>query len=501
MQRVDSGAADVHARALAHGFETFEHLDLFGHGSLYELLCRAQTLGGQARLADWLLRPATPEVIRARQGAVRELAPEVDLREDLAVLGPEVEAGVEPEVIAAWGERERAPLPDWARPLAFGLALLTAAAGVAALATGVGLAPLLLVSAVDVLFWLRWRGYVDASLHDLERPARDLALIVALLARLERESWSTPLLVELRGRLGLEGDAPSLEIARLRRLVDLLDARRNQLFAPLAPFLLWRTQFAFAIEAWRVRCGPRMAGWLDVVAELEALCDLASHAYEHPDDPFPEIADPGAGPLYRGDELGHPLIPAHKCVPNSLHLDPENALLVVSGSNMSGKSTFLRTIGSNAVLALAGAPVRAQRLVLTPFAIGASIRIVDSLMDGNSRFYAEIRCLRRIVEQTESGRPVLFLLDEILGGTNSHDRGVGAAAVVRRLVEAGAVGLVTTHDLALAKIVDELAPRAANVHFEDQLVGGRMSFDYRLREGIVRKSNALELMRAVGLQV
>jgi DNA mismatch repair ATPase MutS len=214
---------------------------------------------------------------------------------------------------------------------------------------------------------------------------------------------------------------------------------------------------------------------------------------------YPEIAT--GPPTFAGTGLQHPLLPQPRCVPNDVTLGSGIALLVVSGSNMSGKSTLLRTIGCNIVLALAGAPVAARSLALTPFAIGASIRIQDSLLDGSSHFYAEIRRLKQIMQLTEGESAVFFIVDEILHGTNSHDRGIGAEAVVRGLVSRGAVGLVTTHDLALAKVADALAPRAANVHFEDHLEDGAIAFDYRLREGVVEKSNALELMRAIGLEV
>jgi len=197
----------------------------------------------------------------------------------------------------------------------------------------------------------------------------------------------------------------------------------------------------------------------------------------------------------------HPLLAPERAVPNDVRLDASLRLLLVSGSNMSGKSTLLRSVGVNAVLALAGAPVCARRLRLSPLALGASIRVQDSLQEGASRFYAEITRLGRIVRRAEETPPLIFLLDEILAGTNSHDRRIGAAAIVRGLVERGAIGLVTTHDLALAEIADGLAPRAANVHFADQLVGGEMHFDYRLHAGVVSHSNALELMRAVGLEV
>jgi DNA mismatch repair ATPase MutS len=225
---------------------------------------------------------------------------------------------------------------------------------------------------------------------------------------------------------------------------------------------------------------------------------LSAYAYEHADDPFPEFVESGI--FLEGEDLRHPLLPAAQCVPNSVQLDGERQVWIISGSNMSGKSTLLRTVGVNGVLALAGAPVRAKRMRLSNLAIGATIRVMDSLQHGTSRFYAEIQRLHDIMELTKKG-PVLFLLDEILHGTNSHDRAVGAEAVIRGLIKRGAIGLVTTHDLALTRLAETLSPQAANFHFEDQLENGRMVFDYRLRSGIVEKSNALALMRAVGLEV
>ena len=206
-------------------------------------------------------------------------------------------------------------------------------------------------------------------------------------------------------------------------------------------------------------------------------------------------------PLVDSEGLGHPLIPAARRVVNDLRLGGERRMIVVSGSNMSGKSTLLRTVGINAVLALAGAPVCARRLTLCPVTLGATLRINDSLQAGKSRFYAELTRLKQIVDHAGGAPPLLFLLDEILHGTNSHDRRIGAEAILRGLVARGAAGLVTTHDLALAEVAEAMAPRAINVHFEDHLEGGVMSFDFRMKPGVVRKSNALELMRAVGLEV
>jgi len=196
--------------------------------------------------------------------------------------------------------------------------------------------------------------------------------------------------------------------------------------------------------------------------------------------------------------MGHPLLPDDRCVRNSVTLAAPLRLLIVSGSNMSGKSTLLRTVGVNTVLALAGAPVRAKRLTLSHLALGASIRSTDSLEEGQSRFMAEILRLKQVLELPP---PALFLLDELLHGTNSHDRALGSQGLIRALLDRGAIGLVTTHDLSLATVADQLAPAAANVHFEDRLEDGRLVFDYRVRPGIVARSNALDLMRAVGLNV
>src|ERR1700674_1008456 len=253
-----------------------------------------------------------------------------------------------------------------------------------------------------------------------------------------------------------------------------------------------------AVEQWRFDHSAALQIWLDSWAEFEALHSLANYAYENPGNSFPEVC---SETRFEAEALGHPLLSMACCVRNDIQLGGESRFYIVSGSNMSGKSTLLRAIGLNAVLALAGAPVTCARMRVSLLYIGASMRTMDSLVDHRSRFYAEIERLRDIVDLARAGHPTLFLLDELLSGTNSHDRRIGAAAVIRSLVEGGAIGLVTTHDLALADIAETLGGRARNVHFEDYLEGGEIRFDYRLRTGVVERSNALELMRAVGLDV
>jgi len=480
-----------------------DDLDLFGEGSLFELLCTARTRAGEDTLAAWLRAPADDATVRARQQAVAELRERLDLREELALLGAEVrgdleQSGVDAEALRAW-----AVTPDtgtWVRvrPLATGVAGLAILA-VAAWAAGFGLVPLLVVAILEGLVARSVRHPVAHTIRAVEKPSRDLALLAALLARIERETFTAPRLVELRRALDADGPPPSARVGRLRRAVDLLDARRNQLFAPIAWLLMWTTQLAVFIETWRRESGPLVPRWLEVAGEIEALAALATFAWERPDARFPEpVAD---GPCFDGRALVHPLLPLGRGVPNDVRLDGTRQVLVLSGSNMSGKSTLLRTVGTAAVLAHAGAPVPAASLRISPLVVGASIRLNDSLLAGTSRFYAEIERLKQIVDLASGGPPLLFLLDEVLHGTNSQDRRVGAEAVVRGLVSRGAIGIVTTHDLALAAVADALAPRATNVHFTDELVGGRLRFDYTLRPGVVTHGNALALMRAVGLEV
>lgn len=480
-------------------------LDLFGRGSVFELLCTARTQMGEAMLASWLLAPAPAAVVAARQEAIAELAPRLDLREEIALLGEDVRGAVDAGSLESWAAE-----PAW-HPTAIERGLALAFPAVTLLlfaawdrgwlaALGAFAAwPMIASALAQTAFALRLRPRVLVALRRATQPAVHLALLADLLARLERERFHAGRLTALQAEVQSAGEPPSRRIARLQRLINLLDAYRNQVFALVSFALLWRTNFALAIERWHAISGPAVPRWLAAIGELEALLALASHRYEHPTDGVPEIVD--GAPRFEGTRLGHPLLPIERCVRNDIALGAGHGVLIVSGSNMSGKSTLLRTVGVNVVLALAGATVRADRLRLTPLAVGAAIRIMDSLQDGTSRFYAEVKRLSQVVDVSRGSPPLLFLLDEILSGTNSHDRAIGAEAIVKTLAANGSIGLVTTHDLALARIADALGDAAANVHFEDHLEDGRMCFDYTMRPGVVTKSNALALMRAVGLDV
>jgi hypothetical protein len=470
-------------------------LDLFGSGSLFELLCTARTRAGEETLAQWLVAPAPPEEVRARQAAAIELSPRLDFREALAILGEDVGLGVRPAELAAWGEAH-ALLP--ARYLRVVAAILALAWLISAVAWQVWGAPDLLVlsiTAINLIVYSRYRLAVGQAVHAAEEAGHDLLLLAEVLAAFEKQAFTSPRMVQLQAQL----DQGSRAIAKLNRIVEYLESAHN-LFVRVFDFVLfYRLQFALAAETWRRRFGPSLRLWLQVLGELEALAALGAYTYEHPEDVFPEFVD--HGPCLVAEGLAHPLIPRDRAVVNDLRLDAALQLILVSGPNMAGKSTFLRGIGVNAVLAQCGAPVRAASMKLSPLVVTASICVLDSLEGGISRFYAEIRRLKRIVDLTHGPVSVLFLLDELLSGTNSHDRLIGARSIVISLVERGAIGLVTTHDLALTAIPEELGSRARNCHFADHLDGEELRFDYKLYSGVVQTSNALPLMRSIGLEV
>ena len=485
-------------------------LDLLGPGSLYCLLCTANSLPGRETLAAWLLRPAVPGVVGERQEAVRELCGRLDLQEDVWVTAAGLSPRLSVEDLEAWGGAPRR-LTGLGWPI---LAVILGALNlVAFLAWSFGPLEgklLLLAFGVSTALAMVVRSRVSQVLGELDMSASELRFLSSLLARLESESFSGSFLRDLQRTSSDPADEqspgtdPSAALADLAKLIEWNDSRRNQFFQPISLLLHVGTQLGFAVERWRARHGGEIGDWLRAVGEFEALSALATFSFENPDYVFPELISDGS--VFEGEGLVHPLLPRESRVANDVRLgagsepDGPPRLLLISGSNMSGKSTLLRTVGVAAVLAYTGAPVAAKRLRLSPLAIGASLQVHDSLLEGVSRFYAELKRLSGIRELAAS-EPTLFLLDEILHGTNSHDRRLGAAGVIRGLLDSGALGLVTTHDLALSAVADELGSKAANVHFEDHLEDGRMAFDYKLHPGVVARGNALALMKSLGLPV
>jgi MutS domain V len=471
-------------------------LDLFGVDSLYELLCAARTQVGENILARWLLAPADVRTIRARHASLDDLRGRFEFRESMAIDGDSLKIALHPESLDAWA---RAPNQlnrawiRWAAPLMAGLAI----GAIAAWAVWGVLYPLLAVIAAEAALGYFLRKPIHAAITTVESAYEDLKGLSVLLQRIEAQRFEAPLLLEMQAKLSSHSLSASAAISKLATIVNFVEARRNPILAPLLLLFMYPLQTALAAERWRSAHGGMIQAWLNTLGEFEALLSLAQYAYEQHQDPFPEFLE--GAPAFQASGLGHPLIPAAVRVCNDVDISGETRVLLVSGSNMSGKSTLLRTIGINTVLAMAGAPVRAQSLQLTPLQVGASIRINDSLHEGSSRFYAEITRLRRLFEP--SALPLLFLLDELLQGTNSADRRVGAQGLIRALIQKGAIGLISTHDLALTEIDGLERGAILNVHFQDELVDGRLKFDFKLQPGIVTKSNGIELMRSIGLDV
>lgn len=473
-------------------------LDIFGKASLFQLLSTARTRMGEDTLAHWLLSPSPVEDISHRHVAIRELREELDFREDLAVLGADAQAGVNPGELVEWAESPRQlerPWIAWSAPMLAGFAVLSAIAW----AIWGTLTPLVIVVVIEALLTYGLRKSLDPVFHGTEHAFRDLDLLAGVLQRVELQSFQGAQLQALQHGL-LSSDVMAHQaISRLRTLVDLINSRHDLFVRIIDAPLMYSVQVAYAAERWRRAHGAAVRQWLVIAGEMEALLSLAAYSFEHPDDLFPEIVHGAAE--FEAEGLGHPLLPAATCVRNNVMMHEPTRVLLVSGSNMSGKSTLLRAVGVNVVLAMAGAPVRASRLRLTPLQAGASIRINDSLQEGSSRFYAEITRLRQIVDVAR-GRPALiFLLDELLQGTNSKDRRIGAEGIMRALVDLGSIGIVSTHDLALTEVSGALDALVRNVHFQDEFTNGRIRFDYQLRDGVVTKSNGLELMRSIGLDV
>jgi hypothetical protein len=496
-------------------------LDVFGRASLFQRLDATSTRYGEEVLARWLSGEDVPsdttefaDVVKRRQAAVRDLAPRLVLREELAALGSLLDDRDEkpdPRPFVMWAGQSGSnagggKLPGALRVVALLVPMATVGTMIAG---GLGLVHrmlFLLPFAVSVLVLGALRARIQPALEAASSKEGVLARYGGMLKLLEEEKLEAPLLVGLQKRLKESGASATQEMAALSRIVGFVDARNNEVFRFLiGPALMWDLWCALALEKWRARAGKTAFGWFRALAELEALASIAGFAFENPDHAFPEILTDRT--VFEAESLGHPLIDADKRVANDVSIRAPGHALVVTGSNMSGKSTLLRAIGINAVLANAGGPVCAKSLRIGRLKVATSMRVSDSLEEGTSRFYAELKKLKLVLDlaralEKEPGQgTLLFLLDEILHGTNTRERLIGARAILMELLGRGAMGAVSTHDLGLGDLESEKPDQVKNVHFEEQVEGDVMSFDYLLRQGIVQSSNALRLMKIVGLDV
>jgi hypothetical protein len=494
-----AGSGDTGEKFRTPGHVYAEDLDILGEDSLFQLLCSARTQMGEDALAQWLLTPASLPMVLQRQAAVQELKERLDFREYLAVVGETDKIKADPMKLTTWANQESGFDPRRWWPLAMAMAALTTAALVYGIVVR-WFTPFLALATTNFIILYLLRPKLELMFAGLDDASSHLSALAEILRRVETENFEGSLLKSLQAQLISGGHSSSEGIRRLSTLWDYEESRHNMIVKLLDFMVMYSVHVAVLLQAWRKRYGRSIQAWLNTVAEIEALVSLSTYAYEHPGDPFPEFTSPAESPRFAGELLGHPLLPQAACVRNNVTLEKNNPVLMVSGSNMSGKSTLLRTVGINTVLAMMGAPVRAGRVQLSPLRLGTCIRISDSLHKGVSHFYAEIQRIRDVVDLSRSG-PLLFLFDEVLQGTNSHDRRVGAEAILRTLLNQGALGMVTTHDLALTSTADVFPGRIHNVHFQEKLDAGKLSFDYRLREGVVTTSNGIELMKSIGLEV
>jgi hypothetical protein len=483
-------------------------LGIFGPSSIFQLIDSTHTRRGEEFLARFLAEPSALGPVLERQEGVRELVARDAMREALFVEGALIAADrPNPDPLLAWADGDpKLEPPPITRAAAFALPLATAALLVLGL---LGFVPENVWLAALVAQWV----YSLAMLPKIEPIATAVSSREGALARyrsmlqiIENERFDTALLRRLQGDLAppAGGRKASAEVRSLSNIVSFLDARHNEVFRFfIGPLVLWDAHCVLALEAWRKRTGKSVRRWLEVIGEMEALASLAGFADDHPEHAWPTLSDT---PAFRAEGLGHPIVDPRSLVRNDVELRGPGTALLVTGSNMSGKSTLLRSMGVNAVLAMAGAPVVARRLVTSVFEVRTSMWARDSLAKGVSHFYAELQKLKRVVDGIDSGRPLFFLLDEILQGTNSRERVIGARSVLRHLLERRAMGAVSTHDVGLLDLPPELDARLDKVHFEEQVQkkddgASTMAFDYRLREGVVRSTNALRLMKSVGIDV
>ncbi len=501
--KAPNAASALRIRTLA------DDLDLFGKASLFQRISVAQTRFGRTAVGEALLAEPEPTRVSRRQAAVKALAPELELRQRLEALasaltkgksGPTVAAALDPEPLLKWAESAPRLL---AKPALIWAARLLATVNVSLVgAAWLGLLPGSYVVGplgLSLMVIFATRRDAQAAFAAVATREGALAGYDKLLEAIETSTADAELLNELRARLRQGNATPSRAMGQLRSAVSYFELRYQGLIYPFANmFLLWDVHCTVKLERWQERFGKAARDWFRVLGEVEGLSSLAGLAFDEPKFCFPALVDE---PRFLAEGLAHPLIPASGRVGNDVSLPGKSSALLVTGSNMSGKSTLLRSLGVAYALAYSGGPVCATRFEIGRLRLATSLRIRDSLEEGVSHFYAELHKLKAVLDATAEPLSVLFLLDEILHGTNSRERQIGARWILGELLQRGALGAVSTHDMELCRLSPELMTHTRLVHLREDVKDQEMTFDYRLREGPVSEGNALRLMRRIGLEV
>lgn len=475
-------------------------VDLVGASSLQQRLDVTHTARGEAILSAWLGRAAAPEVVRQRQAAVAELAPMREWRESLEALAGPPDQRLDAAPFLGFTKRTKLLSPA-----------LVALIHMMPLSV-LGLFVAAKLGALTEAAWTSMLGLQSVVAFAYKRQCTDAFQLVAarrgyaeafqrLLVLVEQARFDSPLLRRLQERVRVEGRPPSQYMARLDRWAGLAEFHTQfPVHFVVDLFTLWDLHVLHRLERWNADVGKGLEDAFEALGETEALASFAALLADDPNASMPELND--ARVRFEAEGLAHPLLPPDRRIANDVSLpEAERAALVVTGSNMAGKSTLLRAVGLNLALALAGGPVIARRFVFSPVRLRASMRVDDSLQRGASYFHAELTKLRTVVADADAEPPIFFLLDELLRGTNARARHLGARAILEHLLSRGAVGLAATHDVALASLEEDTGGRVRNVHFTDVLLDDEMVFDYRLREGVVRTSNALRLLQLAGIDL
>ncbi|GAB3797570.1 MutS family DNA mismatch repair protein [Spirosoma humi] len=485
-------------------------LDVFGKHSLFRLLNRTHTYCGQKRLATWLTTPSGVDSIQLRQEASAELKPKIDWRQEFEALAY-VESTIQqsPDALIKWITAEVAPIPNYLTAVRFILPVITLSLFVAWLIGYVPGVTILLALAVHGIVLSQTSARAQEVSEQTFEMSTALKAYRALFSQAEQLKGESVRLRAIRKALTADEKSASEAISQLSQLTEGLNYRRNPyFFLFFGVATLWDIHYLLRLERWRQTYGPSLSYWFEVLGELEALNSLAGFAYAHPTYATPDIVDDQF--VLEMTSAAHPLLVQKSSVANSLVLRGSGRTILITGSNMSGKSTFLRTVGTNVILALAGAVVSAERFTCSPVQVFTSMRTQDSLEESTSSFYAELKRLQTLIGLTGSNQakvssgakelPVLYFLDEILKGTNSADRHRGAEALIRQLHRTTASGFVSTHDLELGQLTDADG-FVRNYHFQSDLNNGELVFDYKLRDGICKSFNASQLMRAIGIEM
>lgn len=477
-------------------------MDVFGHASLYQFINRTTSEPGAAKLAGWLLAPAATYDILQRQLATKELAQIHDWTQHLQALGKE--SSIKEDTFLKLSNWLAAPTAfsqfkpwQWLRYLLPAIILFI---------TGLYIFDVL-TEAIWYLFLFIFAGIsfqinkVVAPLHNqLSGMVSDLQVLAESIAAIEAQPFSSPLLTSLKNKLQHEKNTASVRIKKLKKILDRLDLRYNIVIAiPLNIFLSWNLQQVLNLEKWKKENDEDVKRWFDVLAEMEALCSFATLYFNQPNWCFPEIINEHFA--LKATALGHPLINENKRISNPFLVEKAGEIMLVTGSNMAGKSTYLRSIGINTILTMAGAPVCATSFAISPVQLISSMRIADNLEESTSTFYAELKKLKTVIEKINAGEKVFILLDEILRGTNSLDRHTGSEALIRQLIKQKAAAVLATHDVALAALENEYPENILNYHFDAQVSGEELYFDYKLKDGVCTNMNASLLMKKIGLEM